>query len=92
MASEAPDVPLEIEETGSEPEYVVTDLIRAEPAMNGCVRLYYGQRRGNRIKLEYTVVVAIVDLVKIARSNLGHVADAHNLSLWGSEIGPGSRN
>lgn len=75
-------------ESGNEPEFFVTHLHKAEPAANGCLRLYFAQRRGNHSVLLYTVVVAISDLAHIARTNLHNAADAHNLAIW-AETGNG---
>lgn len=79
---------MEFYQTGTEPEFFVTHVVKAEAAAEGCLRLYFAQRRGDVSILLYTVVVAVSDLAQIARTNLHNAADAHNIMAWG-ELGNG---
>lgn len=72
----------EYETTGAEPEFFVTELLREEPAADGCLRLYFGQSRGGKLVLEFTVVITAADLAKIAKRNLHNAVEARNQAMW----------
>ena len=47
----------ELSETGNEPEYFVTDLVRIEVAGESDLRLFFAARRGSSLRVEYTAIV-----------------------------------
>ena len=74
--------PLEVVETGNEPEYVINCIARAEPAGSGTVRLFMGSRRSRTVKVEFSVVVTLADLASMASEGQAIAADTHNLMMW----------
>jgi len=44
-------------ETGNEPEYYVTDLVRIEAAGESDLRLFFAARRGSSLRVEYTAII-----------------------------------
>lgn len=71
-------------ETGAENEYFITHIAKAEPAANGCLRLYVAQERNGELKLEFTVVGTVQSFAMMARDVLRMASDQHNLALWDS--------
>lgn len=76
----------ELHETGTEPEFFVSHIARAEPAGDGCVRLYIAAERHGYLRLEYTVVTTTAGLASMARQALTIAADTHNLMIWAEEL------
>lgn len=69
-------------ETGTEPEFFVQKIAKAEPVNDGMVRVYLSTMRQNHLRLEYTVLVTITDLAEMGRECLRIAAEGHNLLLW----------
>lgn len=49
---------LDVFETGNEPDYYITDILRIEPANDHDVRLYLGSKMNSLLKLQYSVVIS----------------------------------
>jgi hypothetical protein len=49
---------LDVFETGNEPDYYITDILRMEPAGEHDIRIYLASRRNNVLRLEYSAVVS----------------------------------
>lgn len=72
----------ELFETGTEPEFFITDT-RLEDAGGGNVRIFcYARRKLNELHLLYTVVVPAESLVAMARKAMHAASDSHNLRIW----------
>lgn len=67
----------EIYETGAEPEYVATELVKYEQVGRDMVRLYVASERGAMLRMEYTVLVTIADLIGMAASASFIIASLH---------------
>lgn len=76
----------ELIETGTEPEYFITHLAKAEPLKNGLMRLYIASERRDHLRLEYTVVVSPRELAEMCRAGLLIAADMHNLFMFQSDM------
>lgn len=74
----APVAALELHETGSEPEFFVTDIARVELAGAGSIRLYVASERHGTYRLEYTVVIPMDKLAVMAQQSMEIVAVSHN--------------
>lgn len=82
MGSSKPNVAREYTETGTEPEFVVSD-IQIEDAGAGNVRVYaYASRHGTHFPLQFTAFISAVDLMKMARKAMHAAAEAHNVAMW----------
>jgi hypothetical protein len=57
-------------QTGTEPEFWVTEIAKVEPACAGAMRLYCASSREGSIRLEYTVVIPMEGLSHMARQLL----------------------
>lgn len=66
---------LDVFETGNEPDYYITDILRMEPANDHDVRLYLASRRNSVLRLEYSAVIAKSALRPMAQQ-LIDMADA----------------
>jgi len=69
----------EVQETGTEPEFVVYDLPKYEDAGDGLIRVYVASRRGRVDKIEYSFVCSPVTLAHMCRKGLIFAAEAHNV-------------
>lgn len=71
----------EIIETGTEPEFFVTHIARAELVMGGaCVRFYIASERSPGVlRVEYTAVCTLGAAAQMARHIMSIAADNHNL-------------
>jgi hypothetical protein len=49
---------LDVFETGNEPDYYITDILRIEPAGQSDVRIYLASRRNSVMRLEFSAVLA----------------------------------
>jgi hypothetical protein len=79
---------VEVIETGSEPEYFVSKLLKYDHMPNGLIRLYFAsQRAKNVVRLEYSVIISKEDLVFMAREAINIVGDAHNEAQFRGMIG-----
>ena len=66
-------------ETGLEPEFFVTDIVRSEAAGNGgTMRLYVACRKHGHPVVQFTVVGSLDDFAKMAAQVLRLAADQHN--------------
>ena len=62
---------MDLIETGLEPEFFITDIVRTEPAGNGStMRLYVACLRHGHPVVQFTVVAAIADITKMAQQIL----------------------
>ena len=77
-----PNTKLEMLETGTEPEFFVTDVVAGESLPGGNVRMYCCARKRDKLILLYTVVVPIENLAVMARQSAQIAAEAHNIALW----------
>lgn len=78
-----PEVASDVIESGTEPEYFISRLLRYDLMPNGMVRLYFSSKRGRNIqRLEYSVILSTEDLVLMAREALNICGEAHNASQF----------
>lgn len=71
-------------ESGLEPEFVITDIVRAEPASDGnLMRLYLATKKHNAMVVQFTVVGSPADFAKMAEQVMEMAGDRNNLALWG---------
>jgi hypothetical protein len=49
---------LDVFETGNEPDYYITDILRVEPANDHDVRFYLASKRNSVLRLEYSAVIS----------------------------------
>lgn len=68
----------ELYQTGVEPEYFVTEIAKFETACGGAMRLYCASAREGSTRLEYTVVIPMEVLARMARQLVEAVAEARN--------------
>jgi len=69
-------------ESGLEAEYLITDIVRAEPVGDGMMRVYLASRKHRTLILQFTVVASLQDFARMAKQVLEMAADAHNLAMW----------
>lgn len=82
MGSNQPRQQVSIVETGLEPEYLITDIVRAEPVGGGMMRLYLATKKQNTLAVQFTVVGALGDFFRMAKQVQDMAADRHNLEMW----------
>lgn len=75
-------------ENGLEPEYLVTDIVRAEPVSGGMIRLYMACRKHRGVALQFTVVASAPDMLRMGQQVQAMAADQQNLDMWG-DMDPG---
>jgi hypothetical protein len=72
-------------ENGLEPEYLITDIVRAEPVSGGMMRLYLlylAVRKHKTLVLQFTVIASVQDFATMSKQVMQMAADRHNLALW----------
>lgn len=68
-------------ENGTEPEFFITDICRAEMVTADTARLYCCSKRGDVMRLEYTVVMALADLVNCCQKCMSMARDGDLLTF-----------
>jgi hypothetical protein len=71
----------ELIETGTEPEFYITDICKAEMVSKDTVRLYCCSKRGNVMRLEYTVILALADLLHTCQKCLTMAREGDTLTF-----------
>ncbi len=73
--------PVDLIETGTEPEFFVTEILKADYLPDGNIRFYVGSRRGkNVVRLEFCVVTSVAAVSGMARKAIQLAAEAHNFA------------
>jgi hypothetical protein len=85
MAPAKPD--LEVIETGLEPRFFVNVCVRYEVMPDGMILLTYGLMHGNKINVEYSVLVSTNALAEMAKQCQRLAADAHDLTMFRDDFG-----
>lgn len=68
-------------ETGLEPEFFVTDIVKCERAADGTMRVYAACSRGGRMVMQFTVVGSLLDFSKMAQQVLNMASDERALVM-----------
>lgn len=71
----------ELTETGTEPEFFITDIYKAEMVTQDTARLYCCSKRGDVMRLEYTVVMALADLIYCCQKCLSMTKEGDALTF-----------
>lgn len=71
----------ELIETGTEPEFFITDICKAEMVSKDTVRIYACSKRGNVMRLEYTAVMSLADLMANCQRCLSMARDGDVLTF-----------
>lgn len=68
-------------ENGSEPEFFITDICKAEMVTSDTARLYACCKRDGVMRLEYTVVMSLADLINCCQKCLTMARDGDLLTF-----------
>lgn len=72
----------ELVETGMEPEFVITDIVRSEP-VGSYMRLYLACQKHGRTVVQFTVLASADDFTKMAKQVVTLAASQANGLSWG---------
>ncbi len=65
-------------ETGGEPEFYISDIVRTEVAGGGAsLRLYLACEKHGHVILQFTVVASVADFAKMAKQVLNVAGGEH---------------
>lgn len=65
----------EVIESGLEPEFFITDIVRCERAADGAMRVFVACSRKGCLVMQFTVVGSVLDFSKMAQQVLDLAAD-----------------
>lgn len=73
-------------DTGSAPEFYITDIGKAEFPSPHDVRFYLCVKRGSLLLVQFTCIIPVTDIAIMAREAMQIAAEHHNTMRLGAKI------